>query len=66
MLGAGIGWAAAILANNLLPLTQLTVSMGLHPFGTATLRAAALAAACFGVLPGIAALVAPGDVWPRP
>jgi len=26
--GAGIGWAVAILTNNLLPLTQLVVSMG--------------------------------------
>jgi O-antigen/teichoic acid export membrane protein len=62
VLGAGIGWAAAILTNNLLPLTQLVVSMGLHPFGRATLRAAALAGLCFGVLPGAAVLLAPADV----
>ncbi|MCW2634648.1 MAG: multi antimicrobial extrusion protein MatE, partial [Blastococcus sp.] len=62
VLGAGIGWAAAIVANNALPLTQLVVSMGLHPFGRATLRAAALSAACFGVLPGLAVLLLPGGL----
>jgi O-antigen/teichoic acid export membrane protein len=61
ILGAGIGWAAAIVANNALPLTQLVVSMGLHPFGRATVRASALSAACFGVLPGGAALLLPGN-----
>jgi O-antigen/teichoic acid export membrane protein len=64
ILGAGIGWAAAILTNNLLPLTQISVSLGLHPFGTATLRAAALSAVCFGALPVGAALLFPGDLVP--
>lgn len=59
ILGAGIGWAAAILANNLVPLTQLLVSLRLHPFGRATFLAAALAAACFGVLPGLTRLAVP-------
>ena len=62
ILGAGIGWTAAIVANNALPLTQLVVSMGLHPFGRATLRAAALSAACFGLLPAAAALLFPDDL----
>jgi len=62
ILGAGIGWAAAIVANNALPLTQLYVSMGLHPFGRATLHAAALAAGCFGVLPGAALLLFSGSL----
>jgi len=61
ILGAAIGWAAAILVNNLLPLTQLVLAYGLHPFGRATLSAAALAAACFGVLPLAARLLAPGS-----
>ncbi len=59
ILGAAIGWAAAILVNNLLPLTQLVLAYGLHPFGRATLSAAALAGACFGVLPVAARLLAP-------
>jgi O-antigen/teichoic acid export membrane protein len=62
ILGAGIGWAAAIVTNNALPLGQLLISMGLHPFGRATLRAAALSALCFGVLPGAAVLLLPGDL----
>ncbi|MGZ4550500.1 MAG: oligosaccharide flippase family protein [Blastococcus sp.] len=62
ILGAGIGWAAAIVSNNALPLTQLFVSMGLHPFGHATRNAAAVAAFCFGVLPVGALLLAPGNV----
>lgn len=62
ILGAGIGWACAIVANNALPLTQLYVSMGLHPFGRATLNAGALAAACFGLLPGAALLLFSGDM----
>ena len=59
ILGAAIGWAAAILTNNLLPLGQLLVAYGLHPFGRATLAAAGLSAACFGVLPLAARLAAP-------
>jgi O-antigen/teichoic acid export membrane protein len=57
ILGAAIGWAAAIVANNVLPLIQLVLSLGLHPFGPATLRAAALSAGCFGVLPAAARLI---------
>jgi O-antigen/teichoic acid export membrane protein len=60
ILGAGIGWAAAIVTNNVLPLSQLLTAMGLHPFGRATLLSAALAATCFGVLPSVAALLLPG------
>jgi O-antigen/teichoic acid export membrane protein len=62
ILGAGIGWAAAIIANNALPLGQLHVSMGLHPFGRATFMAAGLSAVCFGAIPTAAVLLAPGAV----
>lgn len=61
ILGAGIGWAAAIVTNNLVPLTQLLVAFRLHPFGRATLASAALAVACFGVIPGVARLLEPGS-----
>jgi O-antigen/teichoic acid export membrane protein len=61
ILGAGIGWAAAILTNNALPLSQLVRTLGLHPFGRATLSAGALTVACFGVLPLLARLLLPGD-----
>lgn len=62
ILGASIGWAAAIVANNGLPLAQLLVVLRLHPFGRATLAAAALSALCFGVLPGAVSLFLPGDL----
>jgi O-antigen/teichoic acid export membrane protein len=48
-LGAAIGLAAAVLTNNLVPLAQLWFTLRLHPFGRATLGAAALAGACFGI-----------------
>ena len=38
--GAAIGWAAAILLNNLVPLSQVWWSTRLHPFGRGTLLAA--------------------------
>lgn len=58
LLGAAVGWAAAILTNNLLPLSQVWRSLGLHPFGSGTATAAALAVGCFGLLPlGAAALL---------
>jgi O-antigen/teichoic acid export membrane protein len=58
ILGAAVAWAAAIAANNLLPLAQLGWSEGLHPFGRGTAVAAGLAVACFGVLPLTGALLA--------
>jgi O-antigen/teichoic acid export membrane protein len=51
LLGAAIGWAAAIGVNNLLPLAQVWRHMSLHPFGSGTATAVALAAGCFGLLP---------------
>jgi O-antigen/teichoic acid export membrane protein len=49
--GAAIGWAAAIVVNNLVPLAQVGLVLRLHPFGVATLTAGGLAGLCFGVLP---------------
>lgn len=54
ILGAAIGWGAAILAKNTLPLVQILVSLRLHPFGAASGIAMALALVCFGVVPAIA------------
>jgi O-antigen/teichoic acid export membrane protein len=51
LLGAAIGWGAAILVNNLLPLYQVWRHMGLHPFGPATGTALGLSLGCFGLLP---------------
>lgn len=63
ILGAAIGWAAAILTNNLLPLIQLRVAYGLHPFGRATLAAVTLAGTCFGLLPLAARMLFPDRPW---
>jgi O-antigen/teichoic acid export membrane protein len=48
IVGAAIGWAAAIVVNNLAPLYQVHRFLGMHPFGGASIRAAAIASACFG------------------
>jgi O-antigen/teichoic acid export membrane protein len=50
-LGAAVGFAAATLANNLVPLSQVAAVLGLHPFGHATFVAAATATVCFGAIP---------------
>lgn len=50
-LGAAVGLACAVVANNLLPLIQVGRSAGLHPFGRGTRAAALLSVGCFGVLP---------------
>jgi O-antigen/teichoic acid export membrane protein len=49
--GAALGLAAAVLVNNLVPLAQIWRSPGVHPFGAATRRAAALSAGTCGVPP---------------
>ena len=60
VVGAAIGWAAAVLANNLVPLAQLGLAERLHPFGRSGALAMAAAAGCFAVLPATAALVVGG------
>lgn len=62
ILGAAVAWAVAIVVNNVVPLTQIWRAYGLHPFTTATLTAAALAAGCFGALPLLALLLAGDDL----
>ncbi|WP_433300840.1 lipopolysaccharide biosynthesis protein [Actinoplanes sp. CA-030573] len=52
-LGAAIGLACAMVANNLLPLVQVGRAVGLHPFGRGTRAAALLSLACFGLLPAV-------------
>jgi O-antigen/teichoic acid export membrane protein len=49
--GAAIGWAAAILCANLVPLAQVHGFLRLDPFGRATLTAMGLAVLCFAVVP---------------
>jgi O-antigen/teichoic acid export membrane protein len=49
--GAAIGWAVAIAVSNLMPLAQLAVVLGLHPFGRATVIACVLSVVSFGLVP---------------
>jgi O-antigen/teichoic acid export membrane protein len=59
-LGAALGLAAAVLANNLVPLAQVRRGLGLHPFGRATLTAMALSTVCFAAPQLVLHLVHPG------
>lgn len=59
-LGASVGLACAMVANNLLPLIQVGRVLGLHPFGAGTRAAALLSVGCFGALPRLATALA-GD-----
>lgn len=61
--GAALGWAAALLVKNLVPVVQIAVALRLHPFGRATGYAALLGAGCVAV-PAICArvLLGPGLV----
>ncbi|MDT4995223.1 MAG: hypothetical protein QOH97_5115 [Actinoplanes sp.] len=61
-LGAAIGLACAMVANNLLPLVQVGRVARLHPFGAGTCSAALLAVGCFGVLPPIVTALAGSGV----
>lgn len=59
-MGAAVGWAAAILVANLLPLAQVARQPGIHPFGRPTMSAMAMAAMIFGLFPWLVRTVA-GD-----
>lgn len=63
LLGAAIGWAAAILVRNLLALAQVWRELGLHPFGSGTLTAVTLSLLCFGAIPLSARLATDGALW---
>jgi O-antigen/teichoic acid export membrane protein len=49
--GAAIGWAVTFGVTNLTPLTQIAVTMRLHPFGRGSLIAIALTTISFFVVP---------------
>jgi O-antigen/teichoic acid export membrane protein len=63
--GAAIGWAAAIVANNVVPLGQIWRFMRLHPFGNATLLCMGLTTLSFGVIPGAYELLTGTDTLLR-
>jgi O-antigen/teichoic acid export membrane protein len=58
--GAAIGWAAAIVASNLIPLAQVARMVRIQPFGRATVIACALTALSFGALPVVVRAVLGG------
>jgi O-antigen/teichoic acid export membrane protein len=62
IVGAAIGWGAAILVRNLAALTQVGVSLRLHPLGRATATAALLTTVCFLIV-GYAARLVVGASW---
>ncbi len=49
--GAAIGWAAAIVVSNLVPLAQVGLVFHVHPFGRGTGAACVLTTTCFCVIP---------------
>lgn len=49
--GAAIGWAAAIVVSNLVPLVQVAVAAKVHPFGRGMAAACALTLLSFAVVP---------------
>lgn len=62
LVGAAIGWGAAILLTNLVPLAQIRHLLRLDPFGRSVLTAAAVTVAAFAVVPGAIRLSFGGGV----
>lgn len=62
ILGAAIGWASGIVLANLVPLLQIGLTYGLHPFGRTTLVTTTVTVACFGIVPAVFRLVL-GEGW---
>ena len=61
--GAAIGWAAAIVVTNLVPLVQVASVVKVHPFGRGTLAACVLTTISFGLIPLEAHWLGGGHVW---
>ena len=49
--GAAIGWAAALVVSNLVPLAQVAWVARIHPFGRGPAAAIAVTAVAFGAVP---------------
>jgi O-antigen/teichoic acid export membrane protein len=60
LVGAAIGWGAAVLATNLVPLAQIHHLLRLQPFGRSVGSAILLSLAAFAVVPGLVRLVLGG------
>lgn len=51
ILGAAIGWSAAIVIKNVMALVQVGAVLRLHPVGRATITCACVSVTCFGAVP---------------
>lgn len=49
--GAALAWMASILVSNLLPLVQVRVGIGVHPFGKLTLYSTGVPIILFALIP---------------
>jgi O-antigen/teichoic acid export membrane protein len=61
--GAAIGWAAAIVLANLVPLLQIAIVFGLHPFGRVTYVTIAVTVGCFAAVPAVVIAVLGSGWW---
>ena len=61
--GAAIGWAAAIVITNLVPLAQVASVVKVHPFGRGTLAACVMTSVSFGLIPLEAHWLGGGRLW---
>jgi O-antigen/teichoic acid export membrane protein len=62
ILGAAIGWAAGIVLANLVPLLQIGITLGLHPFGRTTVVTVSATLLCFGAVPALTIAIL-GQGW---
>lgn len=62
ILGAAIGWSAAIVTRNAAALLQVGFALRLHPLGRATSTCAGLSLACYGVVAGALKLLLGGGL----
>ncbi len=61
--GAAISWAVARVLDNVVPLVQIRIAFGLHPFGRVWLTSAMGCLVCFG-LPGVLVRATMGTTVP--
>jgi O-antigen/teichoic acid export membrane protein len=63
ILGAAIGHATSLALRNIMALIQINRLLGMWAFTRQSAAIAAVSLSCFGVVPGILALVDASEVW---